>query len=94
MDRGVWLATVHGVQSQTQLIMHACIYIYIYTHILFNTLFHYGLSQGIEQFPVLCSRTLLFISLEHVYHPKEIPYPSPSLAVTLALDNPYPTLSL
>ena len=88
MDRGVWLATVHGVQSQTQLNMHACLCIYIHIHILFNILFHYGLSQGIEQFPVLYSRTLLFISLEHVYHPKEIPHPSPSLTATLALDSP------
>ena len=39
MDRGVWLATVHGVQSQTQLIMHACMHIYIYIHTYFLILF-------------------------------------------------------
>ena len=84
MDRGVWLATVHGVQSQTQL--NVCMP--IHTHTLFNILFHYDLSQGIERFPVLYSRTFLFIILEHVYHPKEIPYPLPSLIATLALDSP------
>ena len=39
MDRGVWLATVHGVQSQTQLNMHACLCIYIYTYTYFLIFF-------------------------------------------------------
>ena len=41
--------------------------LYIYVYILFNILFHYGLSWDIEyKFPVLDSRTLLFI--HPVYH--------------------------
>ena len=40
---------------------HSIIHIYIYTH--FHILFHYGLSQNIE-YPVLYSRTLLFIHLK------------------------------
>ena len=40
-------------------------YIYIHTHTFFNILFHCDLSQEIgHQFPVLYSRTLLFIHSE------------------------------
>ena len=68
----------------------------IHIYILFHPLFHYGLSQDIEfpvLFPVLYSRTLLFIHSINIYnslhllipYSHSIPLPPPSPLATTGL---------